>query len=67
MLGNPPAGFGSRSPQQFDLHGDLKNPSLEQRLHEVGNQVARFAYLHKCAAAHDFLADWQKAQPNPGA
>jgi NAD(P)H-dependent FMN reductase len=51
----------------FDDAGDLKDHTLARRLHEVGRQVARFTYLHKCAAAHDFLADWEKAQPNPGA
>jgi|SRR5271167_6995 len=53
--------------KHFDAAGNLTDPVLEKRLHEVGTQVARFAFLHKCAAAHDFLADWQKAQPNPGA
>ncbi|HEY6344383.1 MAG TPA: NADPH-dependent FMN reductase [Bryobacteraceae bacterium] len=53
--------------KQFDAAGNLRDARLGQRLREVGGQVARFAYLHKCAAAHDFLADWQKAQPNPGA
>jgi FMN reductase len=51
----------------FDDAGDLKDHTLATRLHEVGRQVARFTYIHKCAAAHDFLADWEKAQPNPGA
>jgi FMN reductase len=51
----------------FDTTGNLKNQALEKRLHELGRQVARFTYLHKCAAAHDFLSDWEKAQPNPGA
>jgi FMN reductase len=53
--------------KQFDAAGNLRDAFLEQRLRAVGGQVARFAYLHKCAAAHDFLNDWQKAQPNPGA
>jgi NAD(P)H-dependent FMN reductase len=53
--------------KSFDAEGNLKDRVLEERLREVGRQVARFAYLHKCAAAHDFLADWQRAHPNPGA
>lgn len=53
--------------KQFDAAGNLNDHQQEKRLHEVGRQVARFAFLHKCAAAHDFLADWEKAQPNPGA
>jgi NAD(P)H-dependent FMN reductase len=50
----------------FDPAGNIKDKALEKRLYDVGHQVARFAYLHKCAAAHDFLADWEKAQANPG-
>jgi NAD(P)H-dependent FMN reductase len=53
--------------KHFDAAGNPKDRLIEERLREVGRQVARFAYLHKCAAAHDFLADWQEAQPNPGA
>jgi NAD(P)H-dependent FMN reductase len=53
--------------KHFDEAGNLKDRVIEERLREVGRQVAQFAYLHKCAAAHDFLADWQTAQPNPGA
>lgn len=52
---------------QFDGAGNLKDQTLEKRVQEVARQLARFTYIHKCAAAHDFLADWQKAQPNPGA
>ncbi len=51
----------------FDAAGDVKDHTLEKRLHEVGRHVARFTFLHKCAAANDFLADWEQAQPNPGA
>jgi NAD(P)H-dependent FMN reductase len=53
--------------KQFDASGNLTDRNLEKRLSELGKQVARFAYLHKCAAAHDFMADWEKSQPNPGA
>jgi NAD(P)H-dependent FMN reductase len=51
----------------FDAEGNVKDQAIEKRLAEAGRQVARFAFLHKCAAAHDFMADWEKAQPNPGA
>jgi FMN reductase len=51
----------------FDAAGNVNDHFIEKRLAEVGRQVARFAFLHKCAAAHDFMADWEKAQPNPGA
>ena len=52
---------------QFDNAGNLKDRNLEKRVQEVARQLARFTYIHKCAAANDFLTDWQKAQPNPGA
>jgi NAD(P)H-dependent FMN reductase len=51
----------------FDDQGRPRDGELSQRLADVGKQVARFARLHKCAAAHDFLANWEKAQENPGA
>jgi NAD(P)H-dependent FMN reductase len=51
----------------FDAAGNVTDHGIEKRLAEAGRQVARFAFLHKCAAAHDFMADWEKAQPNPGA
>ena len=51
----------------FGTDGRLKDTKLEQRLVETGRQIARFAYLHKCAANNDFLVNWEKAQPNPGA
>jgi FMN reductase len=51
----------------FDGEGNLTDRVLKERLHELGRQVAHFAYLHKCAAAHDFLNYWQKAPHNPGA
>jgi FMN reductase len=50
----------------FDDTGNLLDGTLEKRLHEVGKHVARFARLHKCAAANDFLRDWEKAPENPG-
>jgi NAD(P)H-dependent FMN reductase len=51
----------------FTEDGKIADPQLEKRLKEVGRQVARFARLHKCENALDFVRDWQKAQPNPGA
>lgn len=53
--------------KRFDAAGHITDHTLVGRLHEVGRQIARFTFIHKCAAAHDFLADWEKAQPNPGA
>jgi FMN reductase len=50
----------------FDADGTVKDPRLENRLKEVGRQVARFARLHKCAADNEFLKKWEEAPPNPG-
>jgi len=51
----------------FSEDGQIADPQLEERLKEVGRQVARFARLHKCENALEFLRNWQKAQANPGA
>jgi len=50
----------------FDESGTLKDRTLEQRVKEVGRQVARFAYLHKSAQAQPFLRAWEGAPVNPG-
>jgi FMN reductase len=50
----------------FDEAGRPTDPAVAERLREVGKQVARFARLHKCAAARDFLETWERAAPNPG-
>jgi NAD(P)H-dependent FMN reductase len=50
----------------FDKSGKLKDSSHEERLLDVGRAVARFARLHKCEQALDFLRNWEKAQENPG-
>jgi FMN reductase len=51
----------------FDGNGKLKDAELEQRLMELGRQVARFAYLHSSDQAMEFLRAWESAPPNPGA
>ncbi len=50
----------------FDGAGRPKDPDLEERLWEVGRQVARFAYLHTSEQAQEFLDLWESAPPNPG-
>ena len=52
--------------KHFSENGALSNAALEKRLREVGKQVARFARVHKCAGARDFLELWEKAPKNPG-
>jgi len=51
----------------FDSAGNLKDAELENRLREVGRQVARFAYLHTSEQALEFLKLWETAPTNPGA
>jgi hypothetical protein len=52
--------------QEFDDAGNLKNPKLDERVRQVGRQVARFAYLHGSCEANEFLQRWEKARENPG-
>jgi NAD(P)H-dependent FMN reductase len=51
----------------FDDSGRPKDPTLEERLHTLGRQVARYAYLHSSERAQDFLRLWESAPENPGA
>jgi len=51
----------------FAVDGKITDAQIEERLKEIGRQVARFARLHKCENALEFLRSWQKAQANPGA
>jgi FMN reductase len=50
----------------FDAAGNLQDQKLEQRLLELGRQVARFAYLHSAKQAQEFLRLWEQAPANPG-
>lgn len=50
----------------FDKSGILKDNSLENRLKEVGRQVARFAFLHTSEKSQEFLKAWEDAPQNPG-
>ena len=52
--------------QEFDEAGKLKDPKLEERVSNVGRQVARFAFLHGSCEANEFLQRWEKARENPG-
>jgi NAD(P)H-dependent FMN reductase len=52
--------------QQFDGNGNLKDQALDQRVRELGQQLARFAYLHSSAQAQEFLRAWEEAPLNPG-
>src|SRR6266850_6332730 len=41
--------------QEFDEAGKLKDPKLDERVRQVGRQVARFAYLHGSCRTNEFL------------
>ena len=51
----------------FSEDGKISDQQLEARLKDVGRLVTRFARLHKCENALEFLRNWEKAQANPGA
>lgn len=50
----------------FEDDGRMKDGDVEERIRRLGRQVARFARLHKCEAALEFLENWEKAPVNPG-
>jgi FMN reductase len=50
----------------FDQEGNLRNEGFRARLVDLGNEVARFAHLHKCGRLREFLRDWETAPENPG-
>jgi len=49
----------------FDAQGNVKDENAQQRLHGLGRQVARFAYLHSSSHAEEFISAWEAAPPNP--
>lgn len=52
--------------KQFDAQGRLLDAGLAARLQAVGQEVARFAYLHSSQQAQEFLRLWETAPANPG-
>lgn len=52
--------------REFDDSGRLKDSQLEARVLELGQEVARFGYLHHSDAAKEFLRTWEEAPENPG-
>jgi FMN reductase len=50
----------------FNQHGQLEDQDIQERLLEVGRQVARFAFLHTSQEVREFLEMWEQAPPNPG-
>lgn len=39
---------------------------LDERIRQVGRQVARFAFLHGSAQVQEFLREWEASPANPG-
>jgi NAD(P)H-dependent FMN reductase len=52
--------------QQFDNDEKIKNGELEERVKQVGRDVARFAYLLTSEKSLEFLKAWEDAPVNPG-
>ena len=52
--------------KQFDADGNLKDDDLSERIKAVGQEVARFAFLHTSEQAQEFLKAWENAPLNPG-
>ena len=52
--------------KQFDTEGKLKDPDLEKRLMEVGEQVARYTFLLLSDQSREFLTMWERSRRNPG-
>lgn len=50
----------------FTAEGHLTDPRLEHALKQVGQQVARFAFLHNSEEVREFLQLWESAPHNPG-
>ncbi len=52
--------------KHFDDDGNVKDSDLEARVRKVGQQVARFAFLHTSDKSQQLLAAWEGAPSNPG-
>ena len=50
----------------FNQQGQLEDQEIQERLLEVGRQVARFSFLHTSQEVREFLEMWEQAPPNPG-
>jgi FMN reductase len=50
----------------FNAAGELNSAEQTERVRKVGTEVAKFARLHKRAAAHEFMKLWETTAENPG-
>jgi NAD(P)H-dependent FMN reductase len=56
----------AQASKAFDAEGNLIAPQYESLLHEVGQEVARFAYLLTSQQSLELLDRWERAHKNPG-
>ncbi len=47
--------------REFDDSGELKDPSLANRVRDVGRQVSRYAFLHSSPEIEQILKDWDRS------
>ncbi|BBM83168.1 NADPH-dependent FMN reductase [Candidatus Uabimicrobium amorphum] len=57
----------SESWKQFDENGNLLDEDLRKQVRNVGQQIAKFSYLHHSNQAMEFLRLWESSIENPGA
>jgi NAD(P)H-dependent FMN reductase len=50
----------------FDDAGAPTDSQIEERILQLGREVARFAYLHHSEESKEFLRNWEHAPVNPG-
>jgi NAD(P)H-dependent FMN reductase len=50
----------------FDEEGKVLDSNLEDRIMEVGRQVAKFSFLHTSKQIKKFLEEWEQGPENPG-
>lgn len=50
----------------FDENDRLIDKALEKRVMNIGEKVARFAYLHAIEKSGEFVKAWESALENPG-
>ncbi|MHA2275660.1 MAG: NADPH-dependent FMN reductase, partial [Candidatus Kariarchaeaceae archaeon] len=55
-----------RASSAFEDNGQLIDKKLEERLKDVGRNVAKFSYLHHNQKSLEFLQAWEQAPSNPG-
>lgn len=57
----------SESWKKFDEDGNLLDEDLLKQVRSVGQQIAKFSYLHHSNQAMKFLRLWESSIENPGA